>query len=316
MTNQSYPWIVADIGGTNARFACVNPEDLSLHDIEEFRCENFPTLADVVRAYLDLEKATPTAICLAVPGVVEYDFIRLPNNHWEFSQAEMRESLNIDLAFINDFTAQLYATFTLQDHEIAWVDDKRPSGGFVRAAIGPGTGLGVKALTPDGGLVPSEGGHFAYAPLDEREMELLRVIWRRFERVSVERLTSGPGLSLLYWANSVLAGNEAELSPEAVSEGATSGDKLCLQAVHDFINMLGSTAGDLALILGAHDGVYLMGDLLRKLSALFDPAVLRSRFNAKGRYEHFCSEVPLALVHAEYTGLRGCAEALRRHQAS
>ncbi|MDR2212907.1 MAG: glucokinase [Pseudomonadales bacterium] len=305
-------WVVADIGGTNARFARAEPATLALSELRHYRCADFATLEDLIRDYLAHGASPlPSALCLAVPGVVEHDQVNLPNNHWRFSQDELRRSLNLDLKFINDFTAQLYATFTLQEHELTWLGDARPTGNLVRAAVGPGTGLGVKALTPKGGLVPSEGGHFAYAPLDAHEVELLQILWRRYERVSVERLCSGPGLSLLYWANSVLEGREAELPPPAVSAGALAGDALCLRAVNDFIHALGATAGDLALILGAFDGVYLMGDLLPKLAPLFDPAALRARFNAKGRYSELCANIPLVLVNAEHTGLRGCAQVLR-----
>jgi glucokinase len=310
------PWIVADIGGTNARFACVDPESLALSQVRRYRCADFGTLEDLVRHHLmQIALAYPSALCLAVPGVVERDEISLPNGNWTFSQSALRESLDLNLTFINDFTAQLYATFTLQEDELTWLGSARPTGKLTRAAIGPGTGLGVKALTANGGLVSSEGGHFAYAPLDAHEMELLRVIWGRFARVSVERLASGPGLSLLYWANSVLYGEAAVLTPEEVSTGALGGDALCGRAVTDFINVVGATAGDLALVLGALDGVYLMGDLLRTLAPLFDTATLRTRFNDKGRYSSVCADIPLALVHAENTGLRGCTELLRRHLA-
>ncbi|MDR0780382.1 MAG: glucokinase [Pseudomonadales bacterium] len=313
----STPWVVADIGGTNARFACVDPENFALSELQRYRCADFATLEDLVRTYLAVAALPrPSALCLAVPGVVERDEVNLPNGNWTFSQNLLRRALNLNLTFINDFTAQLYATFTLQESELTWLGPARPTGKLVRAALGPGTGLGVKALTPNGGLVTSEGGHFAYAPLDAHEMELLRVLWRRFARVSVERVASGPGLSLLYWANSVLHGEEAELPPEAVSTGALAGDALCQRAVMDFINIIGSTAGDLALVLGALDGMYLMGDLLRSLAPLFDAATLRARFNDKGRYRGFCSGVPLALVQAENTGLRGCAELLRRALAA
>jgi glucokinase len=309
----SIPWIVADIGGTNARFACVDPATLALSQIRRYRCADFRTLEDLLRHHLmQIALAYPSALCLAVPGVVERDDISLPNGNWRFSQSALCQSLDLNLTFINDFTAQLYATFTLRDDELAWLGAARPGGNLVRAAIGPGTGLGVKALTPNGGLVTSEGGHFAFAPLDEHEMELLRLIWRRFPRVSVERLASGPGLSLLYWANSILHGREAERSPEEVSNGALAGDAVCGRAVADFINIVGSTAGDLALVLGAFDGVYLMGDLLRTLAPLYEAATLRARFNDKGRYAELCASIPLALVNADDTGLRGCAEVLRR----
>ncbi|HWK53040.1 MAG TPA: ROK family protein [Hyphomicrobiales bacterium] len=309
--------VVADIGATNARFACVNQENGALQHQERYRCDDYPGLDALIRAYLaQLAPQRPQNLCLAVPAVVENDLLYLPNRNWRHSQQALRREFDLDLRFINDFTAQLYATYTLAPDEIQWLGPARQRSGAIRAAVGPGTGLGVKALTPTGDLVPAEGGHVAWAPLDTHEIDLLRLFHQRYARVSVERLTSGPGLSLLYWGNSILAGREAELEPEAVSAGALDGDPLCRQAVTDFIKVLGATAGDLALILAPFDGLFLMGDLLNHLAPLYDPATLRARFDAKGRYATYCAGIPLALVQAQDTGLRGCAEFLRRHPAS
>jgi len=44
----------------------------------------------------------------------------------------------------------------------------------------------------------SEGGHADYAPIDDLEIELLRFLRRRFGRVSMERVLSGPGLVNIY----------------------------------------------------------------------------------------------------------------------
>jgi len=305
--------LVADIGGTNARFASLYADQPGLHNLRIFQCVDFPHISDVIRAYLDTcTLSTIDIVCLAVPGVVEADFIDLPNNHWAFSQRELQNSFNVKLILINDFTAQLYSTFDLTPEELGWLGSARPSGKQIFAAVGPGTGLGAAGLTVKGDLIPSEGGHFAFAPLDEHERELLKLLWRRFPRVSVERILSGPGLECLYWANSILHGQEAELPAHLITSTAMSGDPVSLHAVSDFINIMGSTAGDIAIILGALDGIYLMGDMLTKLAPLYDPLTLRERFNDKGRYSHYCSGIPLAIVRAENTGLRGCAEYLRR----
>ena len=65
--------------------------------------------------------------------------------------------------------------------------------GGVKAVVGPGTGLGVSAMLANGGILPSEAGHVGFAPVDDHEVELLRVLRSRYHRVSAERVLSGPG---------------------------------------------------------------------------------------------------------------------------
>jgi glucokinase len=306
--------IVADIGGTNARFAYVTPDSDELLGIEVFPCAEFPFFVDAIRAYMDRGHVDQVdKICLAVAGPVEADLIDLPNNHWSFSRMELQTSLGVSVTIINDFSAQVLCIDALSESELRWIGSTRPEGGQVKAVVGPGTGLGVSAMLPDGGILPSEGGHVAFAPLDDHEAALQKELRQRYDRVSVERVLSGMGLANLYWANCRLDGYERELSAPDVTAGAHAGDQYCQRAVADFCNILGSVAGDVALMMGAIDGVFLSGGILPRLLDILDEAAFRQRFDSKGRFSEICSKIPLAIVLAEQPGLQGCVQALRKN---
>ena len=305
--------IVADIGGTNARFAYLRGESTELLAIEVFPCADFAFLIDALRTYMErghVERVDN--ICLAVAGPVESDWIDLPNNHWAFSRCELEQSLKVTVEVINDFSAQVLSIDGLNESELQWIGAARPKGGGVKAVVGPGTGLGVSAMMPSGDILPSEAGHVAFAPLDNHEADLLEVLWQRYPRVSVERVLSGMGLANLYWANCRLDGQERELPAAEVTAGAQAGDVHCIQAVADFYAILASVAGDVALMMGSADGVYLSGGILPRILSLLDEEVFLQRFQDKGRFQAFNATVPLAIVRSEHPGLVGCARALDR----
>jgi glucokinase len=305
--------IVADIGGTNARFAYVRGQSTELLGIEVFPCADFAFLIDAIRTYMErghVERVDN--ICLAVAGPVEADWIDLPNNHWAFSRHELEQSLSVTVAVINDFSAQVLSIDGLRESELQWLGSPRPKGEGVKAVIGPGTGLGVSAMMPSGDILPSEAGHVAFAPVNKHEADLLDALWHRYERVSVERMLSGMGLANLYWANCRLDGQERELPAPEVTAGAQAGDMYCIQAVADFYAILASVAGDVALMMGAADGVYLSGGILPRILNLLDEVMFLQRFRDKGRFMAFTAAVPLAIVRAEHPGLLGCVRALDR----
>ena len=311
MNNKVY--IVADIGGTNARFAYVTSQSRELQGILTFPCAEFPFLADAFRSYTEqVHLHQVDRICLAVAGQVELDWVDLPNNHWAFSRSQLEEDLAVPVKIINDFTAQTLSIDMLSDAELFWIGEPRPTPGQVKAVVGPGTGLGVAAMMPKGEIVPSEAGHIAFAPTSEHEVELLKVLWHRYQRVSVERLLSGMGLANLYWANGQLQELERELTAPDIAAGAFAGEALCLKAVGDFYTILGAVAGDVALMMGASGGVYLSGGILPKIKHFLDSEAFRGRFEDKGRFREFCSSVPIALVLAEHPGLIGCVAALQQ----
>ena len=305
--------IVADIGGTNARFAFVRSNSDELSGIEIFPCSDFPFFIDAIRAYMERGHVEYVdQICLAVAGPVTSDWIDLPNNHWSFSREELQDSLEASVTIINDFSAQVLCINSLSESELRWIGAARPKGQQVKAVLGPGTGLGVSAMLPGGDILPSEAGHMAFAPNDDHQADLLKELWQRYDRVSIERVLSGMGLTNLHWANSRLDGYDRDLSAPGVTAGARAGDIYCQRAINDFYEILGSVAGDVALIMGAADGVYLSGGILPRILDLLDEGMLRQRFESKGRFTRICSQIPLAIVLAEHPGLRGCVAALRK----
>jgi len=309
--------IVADIGGTNARFACVTINDTRLLAFNSMLCADHPHLLDAIRLYMSTLDSTVKIrrICLAVAGPIETDLIDLPNSHWAFSRSELQKILDIEVVVINDFTAQLLSVPTLSEHELIWLGPARVQQKLVIAALGPGTGLGVAGMTVGGEIIPSEGGHLAFAPVDEHEVDLLRWLWRHYPRVSVERILSGPGLLALYQANTVLSGQTTPqiTSAAQLTQLAHKGSEVALQSIQDFAAILGSVAGEVAIAMGARGGVYLAGGVLSHIEGLYPQELLRSRFNAKGRFTEYCAAIPLALLRAEHTGLRGCVYALRHN---
>ncbi|MEY4642082.1 MAG: hypothetical protein RLZZ227_2076 [Pseudomonadota bacterium] len=308
--------IVADIGGTNARFACALADSSELLHIQSLKGATHPRLEDAFRAYVDSIPGCEVAtLCMAVAAPVEHDPIRLTNSPWVFSRAELAAALGCEVLIINDFTAQAACLDVLAPTELEWWGAPRPSGGRVRVVLGPGTGLGVAGISPDGSVMPTEGGHVGFAPSNAHELQILELLLEQFERVSVERLLSGPGLCTLYAANAALNGTRAEAPSAAdITKHAQHGDALCLQTTNDFLDILATVAGDYALGMGARDGVYLTGGILPQLGALLDPERFRQRFDAKGRMRPYCASTPLALIKADNTGLRGCLAALRKMQ--
>jgi glucokinase len=305
--------IVADIGGTNARFAHVSSNSDELLGIEVLASADFPQFIDTILCYIDRAQLSHIdTICLAVAAPVSQDWIDFGNNHWAFSCAELREALGIPITLINDFDAQALSIEGLAESELLWVGEPRPREGLVKAVLGPGTGLGVSGLLPGGHIVPSEGGYIGFSPLDDNQEALHTIMRQRYGRVSIEHVLSGMGLSNLYWANSKLLGYDRELSPAEITAKARTGDSCCVKTVGDFFAILAAVAGDVALMMGATGGVYISGGIVPRLVEDFDAKDFRHRFNDKGRVSGLCASTPLAIVLAQQPGLRGCVEALRR----
>ena len=311
--------LVADIGGTNARFALVAPGSTHPQHKRTLLCADFPGPVEAVRHYLaQFDDAVVDEAAFDVATGITGDEIALTNGPWRFSIAATREALKLSrLDVTNDFTALALGVPLLAPAEKRQVGAGTPVAGAAMGVIGPGTGLGVSGLLPlPGRWIPiqGEGGHTALSPMNEREDAVLRVLRRRFGgHVSTERVVSGPGLVNLYRALCDIEQAAPSFSaPEQITQQALSGaDEHCMQALDLFCAMLGTAAGNLAAILGARGGIYIGGGIVPRLGEyFFDRSPFRARFEDKGRFHSYIRSIPTYVILADTLALRGLAAML------
>ena len=314
--------LLADIGGTNARFALGDPARTSPPYIEEvraFEVAGFASLAAAARHYLGEVGAARGELAggvFALAGRIDGDEARITNHPWTISRARTQEELALPrLRLVNDFAAQAMAVRLLGEADLAsigplrWHPSSAPSRTY--AVLGPGTGLGVGALIVRDGrayALETEGGHVSFAAGNDEEAHLLDRMTQRFGRVSNERLVSGSGLVNIHQALDEMAGDlPRELQPQDVTAGAAAGDARCRHAMDVFCAVFGAIAGDLALTLGAWDGVFLTGGLVPRLLEELRASAFRRRFEAKGRFSEAMARVPTVAVLHPQAGLLGAA---------
>jgi len=302
--------LIADIGGTNARFALVQAGG-AIADERTLLVRDYPDPASAIAAYLGGRRAEEAVIAVATP--VESDEIGFTNSPWRFSIAGLKSGLGLrELAVINDFAAQALAMPHLGPHELERLGGGPATPGRAVGVLGAGTGLGVSALVPGKvgwTALPAEGGHVSFAPGNAREDRVLEVLRARLGHVSNERLLSGQGLLNLAQSLAVIDGRTTEAgTAEEVTESARRAScPACVEAVSMFSTLLGSAAGDLALTVGARGGIYLAGGVCLRLGPLFDRVAFRRRFVDKGRMRTFLEPIPTWLVLRGDTGLIGAA---------
>ena len=326
----AYPWLVADIGGTNARFGWVAGPGEPVAHVDVLPVAQHKDPASAARAYLarlalQLPGFTPPrSAAFAVATAVGGDQIELTNAHWNFSRGATQAELGLDLLLmLNAFEAQALSLPRLSATQLRhWPAPLAlAASGQTMAVIGPGTGLGVGGVTPCNGVwlaLPGEGGHATLAASDDFESALLSHVRRSFEHVSAERLLSGIGLPTLHGAvAAVLGSNPAEtaLTTEAiVSQGLSGQDEVCARTLDAFCALLGSFAGSVALTLGARGGVYIGGGIVPRLGERFFASAFRERFEAKGRFRPYLEAIPTALITDTLAALSGATLAIEQAQ--
>ncbi len=314
-----FPYIVADVGGTNVCFGLVSGKNKATGNYEIGELWSQETSAfDGFESCLDAYLATlnglrPANACVAIAGPITIDHVQMTNRDWNFSISGLRRRFALErLEVLNDFGALAYSTLFVGARDLTVIHAGTPVIDALRAIIGPGTGLGIAALVPTavGWLpVPGEGGHMAFAPSKGKAAEILGIIHQDMEHVCVESLLSGPGLERLHQALAVVEGREAEpFSPEQITAHAVAGtDSACRETLDLFCHLLGRTAGDIALLYGATGGVFLGGGILPRIVNILQESTFMDGFQSKGAMSDYLADVPVYLMTGRHPALLGAA---------
>ncbi|TAG02369.1 MAG: glucokinase [Betaproteobacteria bacterium] len=315
--------IIADIGGTNARFALVEPTESGVASFsapEKYLTADrsfSQTVSQFIRSRgidfnADIELRAAVAAPVSAAQSLGEHATRLTNCDWEIGLTELHSALpKLKMRVLNDFAAVALALPSLTDAELtAWASTGSVSTG-PKLAIGPGTGLGVASIVCVNGawhVVPGEGGHVTLSAADDREAAILSIVRREFPHVSAERLLSGTGLPTLHRAVCAVDGlHSVASSAEDITDAVHRGELGALATLKTFAAMLGSVAGNAALTLGATGGVYLAGGLLQHWRDVFPVHDFVTQFRSKGRFTSYLTNIAIHRIDAPEPGLIGLA---------
>ncbi len=318
--------LVADVGGTHIRFGIAvggaRGGGIHVHCVRRYAVRAHESIAHAARHYRSDTPGVPDGLsraAVAVAGRVDHDQVQLTNSAWSFSARALSESQAFKhLQVINDFEAVGHAVGALRAAALNPIGAQRlalPMNQGVCAIVGVGTGLGVGGVIANAGaftVLATEGGHASFAPTNERAIELLRWLRKKYGRVSAERVLSGAGLANLYMAHCEVEGlHVPELSASEITTRAANGsDANCVEAIGLFCELLGSFAGDLALTLGAWQGVLISGAMLQHFDRPTLERRVRSGFEYKGRFTPAMRSVPVETISHPHVELLGAARLL------
>ena len=285
--------LLADIGGTNARFALLR--DGEIGPVEHVKVADYATVIDAIAAFLARHGVAtpPGAAILGIAGPIINNRVTLTNSVWTIDAAQLREVVGFEtVRLVNDFEAMAWSLPALGASDLFPLGKQRAVADAPMLAVGPGTGFGVSCLIRQGATsyaVVTEAGHATLPATSEREQRVIEQMRRHFDHVSIERALSGSGLENLYQALAAIdgagvPGRDAASITKAALDGSCSTSRAALDM---FCGLLGAVCGNLALTFGARGGVYIAGGIVPRFVDHLVRSGFRKSFESKGRFESY-----------------------------
>jgi glucokinase len=298
----AFPVLIADVGGTNARFAVIERLDAPVRDLGRTPTSAHPDPLAAIRDFaLPRAGERPRTAILALAAAIEGDAIPFTNCPWEVEPKRLVAELGFDeVIALNDFEALSLALPALRDDDLAPLGGGTARAGATMAVLGPGTGLGVATLARARGLwlpMPGEGGHVTLAPRGRREETIWHELERRHGRVGAEVVISGPGLAHLVAAIEAVDGREPRgFDAARITAAADAGDPVAEEAMAIFVSGLGRLAGDLALTVLPHGGVFIGGGIAPRILPHLADGRFRAAFEDKAPFRELIAGLSTRVI--------------------
>ena len=192
--------LVADIGGTHARFGLADLVGGAIRDRMTLVNAEHDGLEAAIASYLERSGATGRieSAAIAVAGPVHDDRAQLTNGAWGFRTQELKASLGLTaLHLLNDFQALALSLPDLAMGDLVRIGGGEGNPAGVRVVMGPGTGFGGAVLVPGqvARVIPGEIGHTSLPTRGPEEAEIAAGLADADGHIPVENALSGPGLT-------------------------------------------------------------------------------------------------------------------------
>ncbi len=320
--------LAGDVGGTKTTLALLDEVDHRLEVLEQerFPSQDHESLEAIVDTFMKDRQQKVQWACFGVAGPVKKGHSRITNLPWVIDAHVLADHLGVEtVELINDLEANAYGLGVLGPDDFAVLNEGSGDAEGNAAIIAAGTGLGEAGIFWDGRHhhpFACEGGHTDFAPRDETEVELLRFLLARFDRISYERIVSGPGLFVIY---QFLRDAGRHEEPKWLQEEINRGDpaaaiskaalaqksELCIRTLDLFVSLYGAEAGNLALKVMARGGLFIGGGIAPKIMEKLSVGMFMESFLAKGRMRPLLEAMPVRIVLNEQTALLGAAHCAR-----
>ena len=319
--------LVADIGGTNARFGYQENNGSEIKHVEFLNCVDFANIGQAIAHYVSKNSLNIENLSLSIAGPCGDNFVKFTNNHWSFDKIDLLNETNCNsLLAINDFAAQglgftdmfsSHSSFLdkkiLDRHQLVLLHHGKSLDGTNVLITGPGTGLGVGTLVFINNVplpIQGEGGNVHFSPASNEEIKLLEWLSSKTDYVSTEEVLSGRGLVNIYNYLCFKENHTSEMSTaDQIGIAAKEGNILARNAARLMVEIFATSIANNILVTGSQKCVIICGGISAKLSDVFEDSRFYERLRNKGKYKNYVSDVPILLSFDDNNGLKGSAEA-------
>lgn len=320
--------LAGDIGGTKTLLQILRLDGSSLHATvlheQRFESQAYSEFDDLFKEFIDScgdqLAGTIQAACIGVAGPVDDTIAEVTNLPWRIDGQSLQQTFDIgNVRLINDFQAVGYGISSLSDTDISVLQEGIYQSNGIRAVIGAGTGLGQGILIWQDNyydVMASEGGHVDFAPLDDKQIQLLQYLKQQYDHVTYERLVSGPGLCNIYaFISSLHPDQESPELRRAMQNGDQAAaitqfsngnkDPLAVAAMELFISIYGAQAGNLALTCLPFGGLYVAGGIAPRIIEKLQDGSFIDAFCNKGKMQDLMPKIPVKVITNPQVGLMG-----------